>query len=529
MNQPNETPTLDGTFPRKGLGNPEHLDSFPNEMLEAIFSRHSIRRFTDEPIAPEALDLIVDAGLRAPNGGGCQAVIMLVSQDAEMNRSLGRISLQMYKDGYYHVLDAQPSAADDLSMKDGFYGAPVSITVFTPSIWDVGRFDAAMSILRNLRKRAKLAKTCETCERSSSAMRNPFTPTFGKVPPNMAGRQDILDAMGQAFEDGPGNPNLSSIIVGPRGSGKTALLACIASEALERGWVSARVSALPGMLEDILERAREAATEFLEPGPGVHVKGVGIPQVIEVEFTRADAGAGNWRTRMNRLLDALSEHDVGLLITVDEVRTDLDEMVQLAATYQHFVQEDRKVALVMAGLPHQVAELVDDKSVSFLRRARLRRLGRVRDADVEIALRKTVLDAGGDIGDDALLACVDAAGGFPYMMQLVGFWAWDSSTDGRITAEAAQRGIRLARQEIKEGVFDATYRELSNGDLRFLKAMLPDSRGSTLPDISVRMGVKSNYSTKYKARLLNRGVIGERPDGTLDFDLPGFREYLEGR
>ena len=83
---------------------------------------------------------------------------MLVSQDAEMNRSLGRISLQMYKDGYYHVLDAQPSAADDLSMKDGFYGAPVSITVFTPSIWDVGRFDAAMSILRNLRKRAKLAK-----------------------------------------------------------------------------------------------------------------------------------------------------------------------------------------------------------------------------------------------------------------------------------------------------------------------------------------------------------------------------------
>ena len=41
MNQPNETPTLDGTFPRKGLGNPEHLDSFPNEMLEAIRKRYA--------------------------------------------------------------------------------------------------------------------------------------------------------------------------------------------------------------------------------------------------------------------------------------------------------------------------------------------------------------------------------------------------------------------------------------------------------------------------------------------------------
>lgn len=82
-------------------------------------------------------------------------------------------------------------------------------------------------------------------------MRNPFTPTFGKVPPYMAGRQDILDAMSKAFEDGSGNPNLSSILIGPRGSGKTALLACIAAEALEHGWISARVSALPGMLEDI--------------------------------------------------------------------------------------------------------------------------------------------------------------------------------------------------------------------------------------------------------------------------------------
>ena len=360
-------------------------------------------------------------------------------------------------------------------------------------------------------------------------MRNPFTPTFGKVPPYMAGRKDVLDAMNQAFDGGPGNPNLSSILIGPRGSGKTALLACIATEAFEHGWVSARVSALPGMLEDILERAREAASEFIEPRSGTHLKGVGIPQVLEIEFAQTKTGAGNWRTRMNKLLDALSEHDVGLLITVDEVRTDLDEMVQLAATYQHLVQEDRKVALVMAGLPHQVAELVDDKSVSFLRRARMRRLGRIGDADVESALRKTVLEAGGIIEDDALLACVDAAGGFPYMMQLVGFWAWDSAADGRIDAEAAERGIRLARQEIKEGVFDATYRELSNGDLRFLAAMLPDLDGSTLADVSARMGVKSNYSTKYKSRLLNRGVIGERPDGTLDFDLPGFREYLDER
>ena len=343
----------------------------------------------------------------------------------------------------------------------------------------------------------------------------------------MAGRQDVLKSMAQAFDDGPGNPNLSSILVGPRGSGKTALLACIADEALEHGWISARVSAIPGMLDDILERTREAASEFVGSEHAIRVKGVGIAQLVEIEFDRSDGVTGNWRTRMNGILGSLAEYDIGLLITVDEVRTDLDEMIQLAATYQHFIQEDRKVALVMAGLPHHVAELIDDKSVSFLRRARQHRLGKIGNADIENALKRTVIDAGGAIDEDALLACVEASDGFPYMMQLVGFWTWDSAHEGRIALPDAQRGIRIAHQEIKAGVFDATYRELSKGDLRFLKAMLPDEKESRLSDISERMGVKSNYSSKYKARLLNRGIIGDRGGGWLAFDLPGFREYLE--
>lgn len=356
--------------------------------------------------------------------------------------------------------------------------------------------------------------------------RNPFTPTFGKVPLFMAGRRDILDSMQQAFEDGPGNPNLSSILIGPRGSGKTALLACIADEARSHGWICAQVSAIPGMLDDILERVREAASEFVERHSSAHIKGIGIAQILEIELERDDVRSGNWRTRMNKLLDSLAEYDIGVLITVDEVRIGLDEMIQLAAVYQHFVQEDRKVALVMAGLPHHVAELVDDKSISFLRRSRQHHLRRIGNADIESALRKTIAESGGSIDDSALSACVDASEGFPYMMQLVGFWTWDSSFDGRITPEDAKRGIRLARQEIETGVYDATYRELSGGDLRFLQAMLPDEGESTLADISARMGVKSNYSSKYKSRLLERGVIGDRGGRRVGFDLPGFREYL---
>lgn len=62
-----------------------------------------------------------------------RTMIMLVCQNAEVNRNLGRITLQLYKDGYYHVSDAQPSAADDLSMKDGFYGAQLHLVLGYPA------------------------------------------------------------------------------------------------------------------------------------------------------------------------------------------------------------------------------------------------------------------------------------------------------------------------------------------------------------------------------------------------------------
>ena len=44
---------------------------------------------------------------------------------------------------------------------------------------------------------------------------NPFTPAFGRVPPYMAGREQIVADMLQAFEGPGGDPNLSTLFVAP--------------------------------------------------------------------------------------------------------------------------------------------------------------------------------------------------------------------------------------------------------------------------------------------------------------------------
>jgi hypothetical protein len=230
---------------------------------------------------------------------------------------------------------------------------------------------------------------------------------------------------------------------------------------------------------------------------------------------------------MTHILDQLAPQDIGLLITVDEVNVNLEEMKQLVRTYQHFIREGRKVGLLMAGLPFAVSSLLSDESVSFLRRARRHRLGRISDMDIRDALKLTIVEGGRDIDPAALDIAVDATEGFPYMMQLVGYRIWAENPQNKIiTKDDAKRGIKLAKQEMAKGILEYTYRDLSAGDRRFLAAMLQDDSESTLADIAARMNVKSNYASQYKRRLLEQGVIGETTFGTLRFDMPAFKEYL---
>lgn len=206
-------------------------------------------------------------------------------------------------------------------------------------------------------------------------------------------------------------------------------------------------------------------------------------------------------------------------------------MARFASTYQHFVHEERKVALLVAGLLSHVSAMVSNESVFFLRRAKTRTLGRTADAEVSVALRKTVEEGGRSIEDEALASAVEAIEGFPYKMQLVGFRIWDASPQNElIDSDDAQDGILLAREDFKDGVLDFAYRKISDGDLVFLEAMLPDDGApSSLSYSTQRLGKSSADTRDYKSRLVAQGIIADERHGYVTFELPYFREYLEAK
>lgn len=145
-------------------------------------------------------------------------------------------------------------------------------------------------------------------------------------------------------------------------------------------------------------------------------------------------------------------------------------------------------------------------------------------------IRTTIEEGGRSISLEALSSAAKASEGFPYLMQLVGYQSWARNPDSEtVSEEDVHWGIARARASFSERVLDATYYDLSDGDIRFLRAMLADTRESRLSDIASRMGEASNYTSTYKRRLIEQGVIGERGSSYVSFELPGFREYLGDR
>ncbi|ADH92108.1 hypothetical protein [Arcanobacterium haemolyticum] len=68
------------------------------------------------------------------------------------------------------------------------------------------------------------------------------------------------------------------------------------------------------------------------------------------------------------------------------------------------------------------------------------------------------------------------------MMQLIGYHAWRAGADR--DQEAASVGIKRARAEMISRIRDLTYRELSEGDISFVNAMLVDGKQSSISAIS---------------------------------------------
>ena len=358
-----------------------------------------------------------------------------------------------------------------------------------------------------------------------SKRKNPFTPTFGHEPFAFAGRDELIDDVIDGLANQPGDPNRATIFMGPRGSGKTVLLTTIAEEASQMGWVSAHAVARNGMLQLLMEDIFDKAGHLLPAESSSQITSIQLgPFGLSREILHETP---SWKSRFGAVVEELNQQGIGVLFTIDEVDPDCEELIEFISFFQIFVTQKRDVAMLLAGLPSKVSDLLVDEHVSFIRRACQRHLKSISDEDIRDAILQTIEQNGKTIEEDALNSAVETSQGFPFAMQLVGFGAWKyAGESGCITCEHMERSIRRTAQEMEHSVILPTLRECSTREVEYLTVMAQADGPCVTSDIARKMGISMTNASNIRRRLIDRGIIIDLKMGLVEFDMPIIKTYL---
>lgn len=359
---------------------------------------------------------------------------------------------------------------------------------------------------------------------------NPFTPTFGRTPKVVVGRGSVLDALARGL-DNADDPHRMTWLRAPRGVGKTVLLNETQDMAAERGWLVIQEDAqssgvLCGRIADRL------LAHLAERDPPTHGRYIARLKIGPLELERQSGDLPSPSVTLRSTLEVVlssAQPPAGVLVSVDEIHSATSaDLHELGNAVQHLHRDRGQVAVLFAGLP---ASPGDPPMPTFLTRCMQPDIHQVTDKEIERGFVETAAFGSAAFTPAALDLAVRSAAGYPYMLQLVGYHAWNEAiptSEGlrTITAPQVHSTVYEAERQLARSVMIDVDRRLSPKDRAFLLAMAHDDEPSRMRDLSARLRQGPQYVNVYRVRLLEAGLIIQTGRGRVDFAFPGHRAML---
>ncbi|GAA1472999.1 ATP-binding protein [Corynebacterium felinum] len=362
---------------------------------------------------------------------------------------------------------------------------------------------------------------------------NPFTPTFGLTPAVPVGREGVIQAFDDALRAGPGAPARALFLVGTRGVGKTVVLNELEDAAHKQGWVTISETALAGIVDRIVYEHAPRVLRTIDDSlsrrkiTGISAAGLGG---ITTEVSDKHEHRPGLRSVLNDITDILQKKNSGILVTIDEVHLDsASELAAIATAIQHLFREGRNIAVVFAGLPENVDKLLQHPGVTFLRRAVRVDLGAVTPEDVRLGLYKPVTDVDRQWDSAALDSAVMATRGFPFLIQLVGYYSWvrlSKSARQQIEKDHVVWAVEQAQRDLARLVIEPVLKDLPQLEYNFLVALSVGSGPQRTRDIAEELGKGSDTVSHYGRKLIAKHLVYSPQHGFYDYTIPGMREYF---
>ncbi|MDE2792158.1 MAG: ATP-binding protein [Paracoccaceae bacterium] len=383
-------------------------------------------------------------------------------------------------------------------------------------------------------------------------LENPFAPGAGSPPPELAGRDHIIDdariALGRVIA---GRSSQSQILLGLRGTGKTVLLNKIESLAEERNYLTAFVEApedrrlaellYPQMRQVLrklsnVEAARVAvnsALSGLRNFASVFKVSVGELE-IGVEPTPGSADTGNLELDLTEMFEligrAAKDAGRGWVLLVDEVQyLEEKDLAAVIVAVHRISQKNLPILVVAAGLP-QIAGLSGNAKSYAERLFAFPPIGALeRSAAIE-AIRKPIVKQGVDIDGEALDEILAKTDGYPFFLQEWGYQAWNAATKSPITLRDMIRASIRALARLDEGFFKVRMDRLTPAEVEYVNAMAGLGHGPYRSlEVASSLGRELSALGPRRASIIGKGMIYSPGHGEVDFTVPLFDDFLRRR
>lgn len=361
---------------------------------------------------------------------------------------------------------------------------------------------------------------------------SPFNPGYGKQPLVFGGHEREIQDLTTVFKTFDFGENQSVLVSGLRGAGKTAMLTLLGDAAEEQGWLVISDDASAGLMERVMETSIPKIVNGLDQRSKSRLTALGIWKFnAEWEYTdRQREVRPLLRNDLAAISDAIDNR--GILILIDEVssgKVRLRELSRLAREVSHALTAGANIMIVFAGIKVDLDELLKQEHTTFLRRSRNLDFKRLSPAETMRVLHDTIDRGGRSIDTTALRRLTEIAQGYPYLIQLVGDYAWRATPDAAtIRLEDADDAFQRAIRAVTSRVISKVYLDLSDKDKEFVQAMtlaLEDGKAKMSAIVST-MGESDQYVQVYKRRLIDSGYVQRAGHGYVAFSLPYLDQYI---
>jgi hypothetical protein len=382
-------------------------------------------------------------------------------------------------------------------------------------------------------------------------VQNPFSPGAGAPPPELVGRDPILEqARILLSRVKQKRPEKSMLLTGLRGVGKTVLLNEIDRRAKGQGFQSILIEAhenkplgpliaphLRTLLYDLDRMARTGSK--VKRGLAVLRSFIGSLKVtvgdvtfgLDIDPEKGSADSGDLEIDLPNLFvavaEAAEERKSAVAVLIDEIQYFGQKELGALIMAMHRLQQ-RQLPLVLLGAGLPILPGLAGESKSYAERLfSFPDVGALSEEDTAKALQDPAQAVGVAFDARALKEVFRLTKGYPYFLQEWGYQAWNLAATSPITLQVVRDATATVIPRLDQNFFRVRFDRLTPSERNFLRAMAELGPGpQRTGDTAAALGVKVTSLGPLRAKLIRKGMIYSPAHGDMAFTVPLFDEFM---